>query len=159
MKFIAHRGNTTGKRTEFENKPFYIDEALHQGFDVEIDIWIKDNRIYLGHDGPEVLIDIDFLNKRKKHLWCHAKNLAALQFLLKNDFHCFFHDIDAYTITSKGIIWTYPGNYINENTICVMPERYMTKTEINDMKNLSVCFGICSDVISIYKNEIIYNNI
>ena len=39
MIFIAHRGNTKGPNKELENTPGYIDEALDNGFDVEVDIW------------------------------------------------------------------------------------------------------------------------
>ena len=37
--YISHRGNLTGPIPEKENTVDYINDAIHQGFDVEIDIW------------------------------------------------------------------------------------------------------------------------
>ena len=139
---ISHRGNLNGPNTENENKPFYIDIALDKGYDVEIDIWVIHNNIYLGHDNADTLIDLEFLIKRKNKLWCHAKNLDALVFLLENDLHTFSHDNDDYILTSNNIIWAFPGKKINKNTICVMPERAAySHTDLISAK------GICSDYI------------
>jgi len=38
IKLIAHRGNRYGTEIENENKPEYIDQAIQDGFYVEIDI-------------------------------------------------------------------------------------------------------------------------
>ena len=65
MILISHRGNLHGKQPERENTVQYINEALDKGFDVEIDLWGKDNFLYLGHDGPVDLIDPVYL---KTHL-------------------------------------------------------------------------------------------
>ena len=53
MILISHRGNLNGKIPENENCPDYIDKAIHSGYDVEIDIWMIDNELFLGHDGPQ----------------------------------------------------------------------------------------------------------
>lgn len=142
MKLIAHRGNTNGRIPERENKPDYIDEALSYGFDVEIDVWVENSKIFLGHDYPETEINIQFLIKRQDKLWCHAKNLHALELLLDHKLHTFFHDSDEYTITSKGFIWAHPNSKFSSRTICVMgvPTRE--------------CFGLCSDNL----RNIIYSN-
>ena len=39
-KWIAHRGNTRGPKPEKENDPEYILQAINEGFDVEIDVWM-----------------------------------------------------------------------------------------------------------------------
>jgi hypothetical protein len=140
MVLISHRGNINGRKPEDENKPWYILNAIEQGYDCEIDVWHVKNQWYLGHDKPEYEIDLGFLNNNK--LWCHAKNLQALQDLLKNNIHCFWHQKDDYTITSRGIIWTYPGNSLSCDSICVMPE-YVNKK----FKGLDTCAGVCSDII------------
>lgn len=140
---IAHRGNTNGPDQSRENHPDYIDEAIGMGFDVEVDVRVIDGAIWLGHDDPQYQITHQFLYDRASKLWCHAKNLAALQFLIKNGFHVFSHDNDDYIITSKGFIWTYPGKPVNEDTICVMPERASYTRE-----ELLRCQGVCSDFIS-----------
>ena len=56
MILIAHRGNLNGK-TNRENQPEYIQEALVQDFDVEIDVWYIEDEFWLGHDIPQYKIE------------------------------------------------------------------------------------------------------
>jgi hypothetical protein len=146
-KLISHRGNIIGKNPNRENSPQYINEAIDKGFDVEIDIRSINGSFYLGHDNPDYLISINFLEKLKDYLWIHCKNIEALS-ILKLDYHCFFHNIDDVTLTSRGYLWTYPGKELGKDSICVMPELSNQSNEYI-FKN---CVGICSDTISIYKN-------
>ena len=81
MILISHRGNITGPDEKNENNPKYVDEAMKQGFEVEIDVWHKDNQFFLGHSKPQYPVDEIFLKNKK--LWCHAKSFDALQELLK----------------------------------------------------------------------------
>ena len=76
MILISHRGNINGKNSDRENSIEYIEEALDMGYNVEIDVWVIDNKFYLGHDNP--LYEVDFLFLINNKLWCHAKNLEAL---------------------------------------------------------------------------------
>jgi hypothetical protein len=140
MILISHRGNLNGPNIAFENNLDYITEAINSGFDCEIDLWKIKEKIYLGHDEPQYIINnINFLNNKK--LWVHCKNNESLEFCLKNNFHCFFHNNDNYTITSKGYIWAYPGKEFNSNLcISVLPE-------LNNFFILKNCYGICSDYI------------
>jgi len=119
FKLIAHRGNMSGP-SERENEPSYLIEAINKGFDVEVDVWYHhdtDHRIMLGHDGPQYPTTLEFL----KHpaIWAHAKNPEALEFLLANDIHCFWHQTDYYTLTSKGFIWTFPNKQLLKNSVYV----------------------------------------
>ena len=145
MKLISHRGNVDGKNILLENSESYIVRAITLGYDVEIDVWVNSNIIYLGHDSPQYRSSLTFILKYREKLWCHAKNFEALTLLLKNDLHCFFHNTDDYTITSKGFIWAYTGKHISNDHPCisVMPEN-------NENKYSSGIYGICSDVISHY---------
>tara|TARA_Y100000310_G_scaffold345397_1_gene464453 strand:- start:1145 stop:1609 length:465 start_codon:yes stop_codon:yes gene_type:complete len=144
MIFIAHRGNTRGTNTERENHPIYINEALAQDFDVEIDVWFKDNEFWLGHDVPQYRIDEAFLQNER--LWCHAKDITTVQRLLTNkDIHCFFHQEDDVTLTSRKIMWTFPGCQLTDNSISVMPERVNQKYD-----DIMDALGICSDFIEDY---------
>lgn len=143
MKFISHRGNLNGPNKERENKPDYIDETIKAGYGVEIDIWLKDGDLYLGHDGPEVLIDINWLLDRKENLWVHCKNVEALSEIIHTDINCFYHVNDTVTLTSNKTIWAFPGKQPIKNSIAVMPEFF------ND--DLSVCDGICTDYVNHYK--------
>lgn len=144
MKLISHRGNIDG-RSDRENEPARILECLELGYDVEIDVWSIDGEIFLGHDEPQYKVDLSFL--RDDRLWCHAKNVNALtDMLLAGNIHCFWHQEDDYTITSRGFVWAFPGRALTEKSIAVMPERVnYTRDE------LSVCEGICSDNIRQYE--------
>ena len=142
MILISHRGNMDGIYPEMENNPIYIDRALKNGYDVEIDVWYEDGTWYLGHDKPQYKIDLDYLKNDK--FWCHAKNIEALNRMLKEDIHCFWHQEDDVTLTSKGYMWTYPGKPLTDNSICVKPKK-------ND-KIMKKTFGICSDFIVYYNN-------
>ena len=62
MKFIAHRGNLNGPQPTFENTHGYLLEAISAGHDVEVDVQAHDNILYLGHDDPRQVADIDFLH-------------------------------------------------------------------------------------------------
>ena len=119
---ISHRGNISGRIIDQENDPAYIQTALDQGYEVEIDVWVKEDTsgIFLGHDAPEHFVKIDFV--RQPGLWCHAKNFLALNNLLSLNVQCFYHSNDNYTLTSTGWIWAYPGQPGNKRSIAVMPE-------------------------------------
>tara|TARA_X000000950_G_C13921450_1_gene663737 strand:- start:21474 stop:21908 length:435 start_codon:yes stop_codon:yes gene_type:complete len=141
MILISHRGNISGKNLKLENNPDYIMEAKKKGFDVEVDVWFKNDKFYLGHDYPKFEIKKKFLKQKK--IWCHAKNFQAIPALNKIGAHYFWHQKDDYTITSKGIIWVYPGKKLVKNSICVLPKN-KRKLPIN-------CLGICSDYIEKFR--------
>ena len=144
MILISHRGNINGKFESYENEPNYIDKAISEGYDVEIDVWYKDNIWWLGHDKPQYGINYSWLKERKTKLWVHCKNIEALEMLdEKLEIHYFWHQEDVATLTSQGTIWAYPGKQPIKNSIAVMPEIYGD--------NIIQCLGICSDYIEKYK--------
>lgn len=147
MKLIAHRGNVNGPNINEENKPDYLLNTIKQGYFVELDLWYKDNELYLGHDYPQYNIEYSFLAQNMNKIFIHCKNIEALHYILKQNerFECFFHDNDDCVLTSKGNIWTYPGKLLTDRSICVMPER--VKDNKYDTTN---CLGICSDYVSRY---------
>ena len=146
MKFISHRGNIDGPIESLENDPKYIDRALSQGYDVEVDIWVIDDILLSGHDKPEYKIDLDWLLTRKNSLWIHTKNITALNYIhnLNQDINYFWHQQDDVVLTSKNFFWTYPGKELTTNSIAVLPE-------LLHYDNMSIAYGICSDFISQYK--------
>lgn len=145
MILISHRGNTNGKFESYENEPNYIDKAISEGFDVEIDVWLIDGVLFLGHDKPQYGITKDWFNQRYEKLWIHCKNIESIEWFNKygSDFNYFWHEEDTLTLTSKQYMWAYPGKQLIVGSIAVMPEIY------ND--NLDKCIGICSDHIKKYK--------
>jgi hypothetical protein len=145
MKLISHRGNLTGPNPERENSQLYIQEALNKEFDVEIDVWVVNSKIYLGHDTPQYNINKTWLYLYKNNLWIHCKNIEAVNYFSSKLklFNYFWHENDTLTLTSKNYIWAYPGKQPIKASIAVMPEIY------ND--DVSQCLGICSDSIQNYK--------
>lgn len=144
MILIAHRGNHCGSNYLRENSVSYIEEAIKLGYEVEIDIWVKNDEIWLGHDYAKYPCSINFLKKNSKKLWIHCKNLEALFYLnQEKNLNVFFHDIDDATLTSHGYIWTYPSKPLMPNSICVMPE-------LGVKGNIKECYGICSNFIANY---------
>jgi len=154
MKLIAHRGNIFGPNKSQENKREYLEEAIAKGYDVEIDLWKDDQYFYLGHDEPQNQISIMWLVHNKNNLWIHCKNFKALESMsnIPIDFNYFWHENDKHTLTSKGYIWSYPGQPYNLKSIIVMPEKndllkFYCNDIITDAKDYN-CFGICSDYVS-----------
>lgn len=137
MFLISHRGNILGKN-ERENHPDYIKVAL-ENFNVEVDVWLVDKHLVLGHDKPQYPVDNDFFTPR---MWCHAKTPQTLEALLNLRLNCFYHNRDECTLTSNGYIWTYPDKPLTLKSIAVMPEN--TNYTI---KEVFVCPGVCSDFI------------
>lgn len=137
MLLIAHRGNRDGPDPLKENTMPYVIRALDKGLDVEVDVWCVRGVWYLGHDGPEHKTNVEFL--QNEHVWCHAKNITTLMDLLVAGCHCFFHDKDDATLTSKGWIWTYPGKILTERSIAVMPEKDNHNSVVNG------AYGVCTD--------------
>lgn len=136
---ISHRGNLLGAHSPSEeNKPEYIDAALEKGFDVEVDVWELKGGLFLGHDGPDHQISLKYLTDRQDMLWCHAKNLDALHTMVDVGLHCFFHNTDDFTLTSKGFIWTFPQKPVTSRSILVHPE-------LTPNLNVADVAGICSD--------------
>jgi len=143
MILISHRGNISGKILERENHPDYIDEAISKGYDVEIDMWWIDGRVYLGHDEPQYEVSEEWLGERIDKLWIHCKNTELLNWIRSTTLHYFWHEEDTLTLTSKQHMWVYPGKQPIMGSIAVMPE--MFKDDIEK------CLGICSDYIEKYK--------
>jgi hypothetical protein len=146
MIYISHRGNLSSINPSLENSPKYIEDALQQNYYVEIDLWMQNNKLFLGHDLPQYEIDKAFLNN--KYFFVHCKNDEALNIMSNEILDCeyFWHQEDKYTLTSKNKIWVHPSAKLLKNSICVLPE-------ISRNEDLSLCYGICSDYITRYRND------
>jgi len=141
MIYIAHRGLIHGPDADTENTPLQIESALELGYDAEVDVWCKDNKFYLGHDEPKH--EVSYIWLCTPGLWIHAKNLQALVKL--QNLNVFWHENDAHTLTSKGYIWSFPGELTSaSNGIMVMPEH--ANIAFDHIHSLS-CYGVCSDYI------------
>ena len=126
MKLISHRGNINGPNKEQENHPDYITSALKQGYDVEVDVWLIDGNIVLGHDEPQYDLGppqsemwFNFLAPQSHKLWLHCKNLEALGELFKyRDLNVFWHMLYAF----QYVIYIYIYIYLH---VCVFVYKHM----------------------------------
>lgn len=145
MILISHRGNIDGRFESYENEPNYIDKAIKEGFDVEVDVWFTDNVLWLGHDKPQYGVDFRWFRDRISKLWIHCKNIESINYFqdCHYKFNYFWHQKDDVTLTSLNYIWAYPGKQPIKNSISVMPELN------ND--NTDNCLGVCSDYIKNFK--------
>jgi len=150
MKLIAHRGLVGGPNKSLENRPDVVLDTLSAGFDCEVDLWIVDDRLYLGHDRPQHNVTVDFI--ATSGLWIHAKSLATLAWLAKIPYalNYFWHQTDDYTITSQRYIWVYPGKPLTDKCIMVMPE--WEDATLNNVKDVK-CYGVCSDFVQLIQQD------
>ena len=138
MIVISHRGNLTGKNLDTENTVKQLELVMSKNIPVEVDVRNIFGQWYLGHDQHDNKIDVQFLLQNKDMMWCHAKNIEALEKMLDIGLHCFWHQTDEYTLTSKGIVWAYPSFYTSVG-ILVMPSK-----DFIDNLNRPI-YGLCVD--------------
>jgi len=141
MILVSHRGNINGRIPERENEPKYIEKTMQQGFEVEVDVWYINHKLYLGHDKPNHMVPNEFL--KKKQILFHAKNKEALFYLKEQGAHVFWHQDDKYTMTSKGLIICHPFSDPIPGSLFMLPE-----LENREYDN---CYAICSDFIINYR--------
>ena len=141
-RLISHRGNLEGPKKDQENRPEYLNKALAMGYDVELDIWYLNSKIYLGHDLPQYEVKEDYIESISDRAWFHCKNFEAIEFLSSSSdrYNYFWHQSDRFTLTSKGFIWTYPGEQTSENSIIVDLSK---EAKINGYN----CYAICADYL------------
>jgi hypothetical protein len=152
MKIICHRANLNGP-SEKENSIESIEAAIDLGFDVELDIWVIEGKIMLGHDQPQTALESPLLARIGSMGWFHCKNIDALNYFKESlpNLNYFWHQMDDYTITSSGYFWTYPGKKISKNSIIVLPEN-IDKKELASMIKQGP-YGICTDWPILYANK------
>ena len=145
MIYISHRGNLTGPDLSKENTKEYIDAAISQNFDVEIDLWYVNGKLWLGHDGPEYSVEPVWLEDRASHLWIHTKNIEAALWLSNQRWkpHFFTHVSDPVAITSLGWLWCHVWDApLNSNAVVPL----LNKESIANQKWLQ-CGAICTDFV------------
>jgi hypothetical protein len=152
MRIISHRGNLNGPDKTSENSIDRIIQAIDQGFDVEIDVRVENDQLWLGHDVSEYLVSRSFLIDNRSRLWLHLKNFEAVKYFSKNLPHLnfFWHQNDDYTLTSAKYIWTYPRKNVCDRSIIVA----LDPVEIF-LYQKSEAAGICTDYPMYLKEELL----
>ena len=138
---ISHRGNIHGMNPGRENDPVYVQEAIHQGYYVMVNVWlVGESSVALGTLRPTYPVDISFL--RNRCIICEAMTEETLNFLISQQVHCFMTGQDRTKLTSGGLIWYRSNQKITPRTVMYMPEWYIPDIEsLADFR----CAGICSD--------------
>ena len=144
MIFISHRGNTDKIKEELENSREYIDQAISKGYEVEIDIWRIDGKLFLGHDKPERLVTLSWLNNRKDKLWIHTKNRSALEFftLIDDSYKFFWHTVEPFILTSNCLIWAHDYESVVNDNLCIVPLLSLKQVMEADVREW---YAICTD--------------
>lgn len=141
MRIISHRGNTNGP-SKNENDPLLIAEVT-QKYDCEVDVWQDFKGVmYLGHDRGEYEVHPDFFYNRQARLWCHAKNLAALNTLIHMGVNCFYHTVDDFVLTSHKFVWTTNYRVVSPRLVVVDTDKDWSKKGYYDI------FGVCVDYVT-----------
>lgn len=141
MIIISNRGNISGSNLEMENDPDYVLSAVKKNFDVKVDVWVNNNKLYLGSDYAKYEISETYLYLRK--LWIHARNISAAQFLINSkNLNWFFHQKDDCAITSTGYLWTCLLEGASKKTILYLPE---SDGENHKSYDFYSAYGLCSN--------------
>ena len=145
MIIISHRGNLDGPDKERENNPYFIDDCITKGFDVEIDLRTLNGELFLGHDVPEYKTNIEWLLERKKNLWIHTKDYESLKTIIKykENLKFFCHEGDRFTLTSNGYIWSHDlkNQMTNE---CIIPLIDLEQVNLYQQKGF---YAVCTDYV------------
>jgi hypothetical protein len=157
MRWILHRGNNTGPNS-VENNPKKLMKLLKEGYEIEIDLWYRDNKFYLGHDFPEYEIEESFLEQNK--LWIHCKDPQTLEFMntVKKYLHYFYHTNEDYVLTSKGYIWCFVGKPALHGSVVVMPEKSLVTYSYNELvsKNCIICSDYLEkDIVKMFEHMLV----
>ena len=152
MILISHRGNTVGRIPESENRPSYIEDALRLGYDVEIDVRMREDQLYLGHDQPQYRVELDWLLERKDNLWIHTKDFQSLDLLIDKGLKVFFHEQERQTIINNtNLIWSHDlGSISNKSIIPLLDIESITEYGYlgHDV------YGVCTDYLQEVKNAL-----
>ena len=143
MIFISHRGNIEGQNPERENSPLYIDEAIDAGYEVEVDVREKDGYLFLGHNEAQYRTNLTWLLCRKDKLWLHIKDYNSLAIIDQHDLRYFWHQQDAYTLTSNGYIWSHDFQNLMTHR-CIVPLLSLDEVKNYDQKDF---YAVCSDYV------------
>jgi hypothetical protein len=138
MLVYAHRANLNGPAPETENSPAAISRALAEGYHVEVDAWFDGYTLRLGHDVGVYPVDLKFLEQ--EGILVHCKNPEALILMHGTPIHYFWHQDDAYTLSSKGELLINPKSAPIYAGVYLMPELSSYPIEL-----IELCAGVVTD--------------
>lgn len=145
MILISHRGNITGRIPDSENRPSYIQDTITLGYDVEIDIRMKEGELYLGHDYAQYRVELGWLLEKRNKLWIHTKDFESLDLLIDKGLKIFFHEQERQTIINNtNLIWSHDLGSVSSKSIIPL----LDLESINEYGYLTQdVYGVCSDYL------------
>jgi hypothetical protein len=151
MKLISHRGNIRGPIPDKENRPSYIDCAIGNGYDVEIDVNYVNGELWLGHDEPQYKVTHTWIQERSQYLWLHCKDFESAKECWK--YQAFCHSGDPFVYTSTAQIWLHGenDNLYTLDDMTIIPVISKQESISFNTKN-GVPFGVCTDYPAILKD-------
>lgn len=158
MQIYVHRATikNADKIVERQHNISDINYYLQQTkFGVELDVRMINNQLFLGHDWPEQLLDINneqTIRVNADRILFHCKDINSYCYLSKSNFNCFTLDKDHIGISSKGdiIINASLGIIPINEAIIAMPEHFnpyekLSYTKFNSPINISNCKGVITE--------------
>lgn len=146
MILISHRGNITGRIPEVENQPDYIQDTITLGYDVEIDVRMKEGQLYLGHDYAQYKVELEWLMERRDKLWIHTKDFESLDLLIDKGLRVFFHEQERQTIINNtNLIWSHDLGSISSKSIIPLLDTQSIEQYGYLAQNV---YGVCSDYLN-----------
>lgn len=153
-RFISHRGNLENKITSDENRPDVLDRRIRQGYQVELDVWVRDTSYWLGHDEPQYEVSFDWLMKDLGKKYIHCKDGPTFEHMLIRSGregynpNLFYHTNEDYALTTRRYVITHPCETLLEGSINMMPE--MASIKRNEEREKA--YAVCSDAIRNWKD-------
>ena len=148
--YISHRGNINGRNMDSENTPTYLDNAIKQGYDVELDVRTIGGKLFLGHDEPDIEIKPIWLLERSNRLWIHTKDMESFINLMQyKELRLFSHAEDPFVpIYNTDLVWAHNLSLANSKSVIPLLDK---KHNVDRFANMDV-YAICSDYVRHYKN-------
>lgn len=141
---ILHRGNSLNNPA-VENSPEKLLELVRTNHHVELDIWSRSGKLFLGHDGPEIEVSYDWLLNVISRALIHCKDGRTFRDL-RTWFaeraiaaNLFYHTTEDYALSTNDWVITYPGKTTFRGFLSMMPESASKDPLAED------CFAVCSD--------------
>jgi hypothetical protein len=131
MLLLSNRGNLNGP-SDYANQPVYLQKAIDQGFLIKTDLWVFPKLFATGTDSPLYPISGDLL----KNALVEARNLNALEFLLKSGLHGFYRGNSDIVFSSKGHLISF-GPWMQQ-AIIMNPEDHTFELLLKSA-------GVCTD--------------
>jgi len=157
MIYISHRGNLKGAEPELENNPEYIEKAILEGYDVMVDLRLKDGKLYLGSTEPQYELNIDWFEHYAHKLWIKCWDVKIFDFLYREDpvginLRYLWHQhvpMDVCQV-SNGFLWLNDTreDLKGENVIIALE----SKMGFISRERLADYAGFCSDFVAHYRD-------